>query len=142
MSSSPPGLVYGLENDFQAGSEAPGQGRHSITVHLEPLPAASIYRIEIDLILYRYARHAWQVSERALLSTFFRRSPRERTPLCALRRGGAPYHRILPSRAHLAKPALHHPIKLGKREARDSLVDTDSGARHAWIDCSRLISTT
>ena len=74
MSSSPPGLVYGLENDFQAGSEAPGQGRHSIRVHLEPLPAASIYRIEIDLILYRYARHAWQVSERALLSTFFRRS--------------------------------------------------------------------
>ena len=56
---------------------------------------------------------------------------------------GAPCRRtILPSRAHLANPALHQPIKLGEREARDLLVDRDSGGRHARIDCSRLISTT
>jgi len=55
-----------------AGECPPAQGEVSagspFDSHLEPLPAASIQGLEIDLILDRYARYAWQVSEIGLFS--------------------------------------------------------------------------
>ena len=69
----PPGLVYERASDPQAQSEAPGS-RHSIGSMQSLCQPRQCTGLEIDLILYRYARCAWQVSEIGLWSTFFRRS--------------------------------------------------------------------